>query len=477
LAAIGGAAGLALAVWMDKALIRFLPVGTTPLTVSGTPDFRVLGFTLLISLATGMIFGLVPALQATRPALAPTLKDQAGSVVRGPSAGLRKALVVVQVGLSLLLLIGAGLFLQSLNNLKGLNPGFHTENLVTFALDPTLNGYKRERSLEFYRQLQERLSGLGGVTSSALAVVGVLDNDEWDSSVTVDGYTAKQGEYINPHMQYVSPGFFDTLKIPVLLGRDFTLRDIPGAPKVAIVNEKFAKRYFGDANPIGRRLGMGSNPGTKTDIEIVGVVHDTKYEDMRQEIPHELYLPYRQTDFVTGMNAYVRTQADPSNVFSALRRTVQEVDSSVPVFGMRTLEQQVDQTLVTERMLATLSSAFGLLATLLAAIGLYGVMAYMVARRTREIGIRMALGAQSGSVVWMVMREVMALAVIGIAIGLAAAWGATRLVETQLFGIKPTDLLTMGLSAAGIATVAAMAGYFPARRATGIDPMRALRWE
>jgi len=471
----GGGAGLGLAVLMDKALIGFLPAGVIPLNVSSSPDARVLGFTLAISVMTGLVFGLAPALQSTRPELAGTLKDQAGAVVGGAAVGLRKTLVVLQVALSLLLLIGAGLFIQSLKNLKDLNPGFRTENLAAFSLDPTLNGYKPERSRQFYRQLVERLNGLGGVSSAALAVVPLLDDNEWDSSVTVEGYTNKEG--VDPHMQFVTPGFFDTLAVPILLGRDFTLRDDTGAQKVAIVNEKFAKRYLGNGSPIGHHVGMGGDPGTKTDIEIVGVVKDTKYENMRQEVPYELYRPYQQVDFVTGVSAYVRTRTDPANLFAALRQTVRQVDSSVPVFGMRTLVQQVDKSLVTERMLAALSTVFGCLATVLAAVGLYGVMAYMVARRTREIGIRMALGAGRGTVVWLVMREVLRLAAIGVAVGVPSAWALTRLVETQLFGIKPADPGTMVLAAVGIASVATLAGYLPARRATGIDPMRALRWE
>jgi predicted permease len=477
LSAAGGLAGLGLAVWMDRTLIGFLPLGVTPLTVSSMPDGRVLGFTFAVAVLTGFVFGLAPALQATRPELAGTLKDQAGSVVGGTAVGLRKSLVVAQVSLSLLLLIGAGLFIQSLRNLRDLNPGFHTENLLTFAMDPTLNGYKPERSLQFYRELTDRMNALPGVKSGALAVVQILDGNEWDQTVTVEGYTTKQGEYVDPHMQFISPRFFDTMGIPVLLGRDFTIQDDKGRPKVAIVNEKFARRYFGGANAIGRHVGMGGNPGTKTDIEIVGVVKDTKYESMRDEIPYEMYLPYRQMDFVLGMTAYLRTEADPDNMFALLRRTVREVDSNVPVYRMRTLEQQLDKSLMSERLLATLSAIFGCLATLLAAVGLYGVMAYMVARRTREIGIRMALGASGGSVVWLVMREVLLLAVVGLAIGLPSAWALTRLVETQLFGIKAADPPTMTVAAIGIAAVAALAGYFPARRATGIDPMRALRWE
>jgi predicted permease len=472
----GGAAGIGLAMLIDRGLISFLPQGVTPYTLSSTPDVRMLGFTLAVSIVTGLIFGLAPALQSTRPALAGTLKDQAGSVVGGTSVGLRKALVVAQVALSLLLLVGAGLFMQSLNNLRTLNPGFVTDNLISFALNPMLNGYTQERGLQFYRQLTEKLSQKPGVVSSTLAVMPLLDGSEWDSSVTVEGYAAKQGEWINPHMQFVSPGFYATLKVPVLLGRDFTIRDGKGAPKVGIVNERFAKRYF-TGSPVGRHVGMGGDPGTKTDIEIIGVVADTRYEGLRDEIPHELYIPYPQLESVQGMTAYVRAAGDPTQLLNSMRTLVNEVDPNVPIYRLRTLEQQLDKSLMSERLLASLSSVFGTIATLLAAIGLYGVMAYMVTRRTREIGIRMALGARSTTVIWLVMREVMLLASIGVAIGLVGAFGATRLVQAQLFGILPTDLLTMIGGAFGIAAVAALAGYLPARRATTIDPMIALRWE
>ena len=374
-------------------------------------------------------------------------------------------------------MIGAGLFIQSLQNLKTLNPGFQTRNLLTFSVEPTLSGYKRDWTLQYYRQLTERVEALPGVKSMTLAVIPLLADNEWDNWVTVEGYTAKQGETVDPYMQFCSTGYFATLQIPILLGRDFNLKDDAGAPKVGIVNQKFAKRYFGGGNALGRHVGFGKNPGTKTDIEIVGVVGDTKYENMRDEMPYELYIPYRQAEFVDGMAAYVRTQGDPANLSSTMGRVVREVDASVPLYEMRTLDQQVENSLVTERLLAALSSVFGSLATLLAALGLYGVMAYMVARRTREIGIRMALGAGGGSVVWLVMREVLLLAAIGVAVGLPSAWGLTRLIEAQLFGVKPADLPTMTLAAFGIAAIAALAGYLPARRATGIDAMRALRWE
>ncbi len=472
-----GAVGVWLAAAMDKTLVSFLPSSTRGLSIATSPDARVLWFTLAISVVTGAVFGLVPAWQSTRPQLAATLKDQAGSVLMGAPVKLRKGLVVAQVALSLLLLIGAGLFLESLKNLKELNPGFDAAGLVSFAVEPTLGEYNPTRTLDYYRRLTERVQGLGGVSSVGLAVIPLLVDNEWDNTVTVEGYTARQGEFVDPHMQFCSEGFFQTMKIPILLGRDFTLKDDKGAPKVAIVNQRFARRYFGGANPVGRHVGMGGNPGTKTDIEIVGVAGDTKYENMREEVPYELYIPYRQTDFVSGMTAYVRTRGDAANLLPTLNRVVRGVDTGVPLYDLHTVDQQVENSLVTERLLATLSAGFGVLATLLAAIGLYGVMAFMVARRTREIGIRMALGATGGSVAWMVMREVLVLAGAGVGIGLAGALWLTRLVETQLFGVKPADPATLAAAALGIAAVAALSGYLPARRATGIDPMRALRWE
>ena len=396
------------------------------------------------------------------------------SPAEAPS-GVRKALVAAQVTLSLLLLIGAGLFIRSLQNLKDLDPGFRTRNLLTFAVDPTSNGYPRERSLDFYRQLKESLDSIPGVESSSLAVVPVLENNEWDNWVSVENFTPKPGEWIDPHVNFVSPDYFKTLDVPILLGRDFRITDAAGAPKVAIINEKFAKQYLG-GNALGRHIGMGGDPGTKLDIEIIGVVRDSKYESMRDEMPLEVFTPYPQRTYTNSMSAYVRTSREPEQVFSVVRQVVNSIDSNVPIYRMKTLEKQIDNSLVTERLVASLSSAFGLLATILAAIGLYGVMAYSVARRTREIGIRMALGAARGDVVWLVMKEVLILVAIGIGAGLPLAFGLTRLVKAQLYGITPNDPLSMILATAGIAAVALTAGYVPARRATAVDPMRALRW-
>ncbi len=477
LAAAGGLLGLAIAVWTDKLLLRFLPSSSSPMTISAMPDGRILLFNLAVSLAAGLLFGLAPALQATKPRIAATLKDQAGSVSSGPSVRFRKVLVTAQVTLSLLLLIAAGLFVRSLRNLKDLDPGFRTANLLTFAVSPPLNGYTPERSREFYRRLKEALDTMPGVESSSLAVVPVLAGNEWDSSMTVDTYKAAPGEDLDPHMNYISTDYFRTLSVPVSMGRDFTARDDQGAAKVAIVNEKFAQRYFPGANPVGHRVGMGSDPGTKTDIEVVGVVRNTRYETMRDEIPLEVYRPYRQNDWYNGMSVYVRTARDPEPMFRAIRGAVAQLDPSLPVSFMKTLEGQKDESMLTERLVASLSGAFGILATVLAAIGLYAVMAYMVARRTREIGIRMALGAESWDVVLLVMREVAVLVAIGIAAGLLLAWGLTGLVRTQLYGIAPNDPATVALAAAAIAVVALLAGYLPARRAVNVDPIQTLRFE
>ncbi|HLK19613.1 MAG TPA: ABC transporter permease, partial [Bryobacteraceae bacterium] len=473
----GGAAGLALAIWMDRALLNFLPRGDSPLILSTTPDWRILLFNLSVSVLTGVIFGLVPALQSTRPKLAGTLKDQVGSIVGGHAVALRKALVVGQVTLSLLLLIGAGLFIRSLKNLKDLDPGFTTANLIGFAMDPPMNGYKPERSLEFYRQLRDNLDAIPGVESSGLAVMPVLADNEWDSSMAVEGFQHKPTETPDPHMQFISPDYFKTMNIPVLMGRDFRMTDGKGAPEVAIVNEKFARRYFKDGLALGRHIGMGGDPGTKLNIEIVGVVRDTKYENMRDEVPLEVYRPYHQMDFVIGMYAYVRTTRQPEQAFSSIRQVVNNLDPNLPVFQMKTLETQMEESLITERLVASLSTGFGILATVLAAIGLYGVMAYMVAQRTREIGVRMALGAGITDVLWLVMKDVVLLAAIGIAVALPAAWALTRMVKSQLYGIEPNDPFTIAAAAIGIGAVALLAGYIPARKATRVEPMIALRWE
>jgi len=395
--------------------------------------------------------------------------------VGGGSVRLRKVLVAAQVTLSLLLLIGAGLFVKTLQNLRDTDPGFRTDSLVTFKVDPPRNGYGAERSRQFYRDLTERMNTMPGVRAASMTVVPLLDGDEWDSSVTVEGYSAKQGEYVQPHMNYPEPGLFATLGVPVLLGRDFNANDDMKAPKVAMINEKFAQKYFKGLSPLGRHVGMGSNPGTKTDITIIGVVRNTKYEDMRSDAPIEMYLPARQSEFVVDMTGYVRTERSPDQAMSEIRQLIRGMDANLPIFDMRSVNDQVDRSLRIERLVASLSAVFGALATFLAAIGLYGVMAFTVTRRTREIGIRMALGAKRTDVLWLVMREVLLLMAAGVAVGLPASFLLTKLVQSQLYGVTAHDPWTMVAAIVGITAIALLAGYAPGRRATKIHPMEALR--
>ena len=315
LASAGGALGLGLAVWADRILVLFLPPTASPLAISSTPDLRILLFTMGLSLLTGILFGLVPALQSTRADVAGTLKDNAGAVVGGTSANVRKVLVTAQIALSLLLLIGASLFIRSLQNLKDLDPGFRTSNLLAFKVDPMRNGYTAERTKAFYRSLRENLNGMPGVESAALAIVPVMEGDEWDSWVTIDSYSPKTGELPDPHMNFISPDYFKTMEIKVLAGRDFRANDILASDKVCIVNAAFAKKYFGTINAVGHRIGMGIDPGTKTDITVVGVSRDTKYESLRDEVPVEMIRPYEQLDFATGITAYVRTAQKPEVMF------------------------------------------------------------------------------------------------------------------------------------------------------------------
>lgn len=493
LASLGGAAGVLFASWADQLLMAaYLRGDAEGLAIRTSPDVRILLFTIAVTLLTGLLFGLAPALQATKPDVAPTLKDQAGAVVGGGNAALRKALITAQVTLSLLLLIGAGLFVKSLTNLRSLGPGFSAEKLIGFELNPTLNGYTPERTKLFYRALTDSLSTLPRVQSVGLASVRILEGNEWDNSATVEGYTAAAGHDPEPYMNEISPGYFTTLGVPIVEGRDFTDKDTqqilhkPASPPhnedywvpaTIIVNETFAKKYFAGRSPIGRHIGFGIDPGTKVDMEVIGVVKDIKYTNLRDRVPEQAFLPYLANRGAGGMVVYLRTARDAEQMFSAVRAKVREMDASIPIYSMRTTEEQISNSLSTERLIASLSAVFGFLATLLATIGLYGVMAYAVARRTREIGIRMALGAAQGSVVWMVMKEVLVLVAIGVGVGVPAALGLTRLVQSQLFGVAPNDPATLALAVVGLAGVACAAGYIPALRASRIDPILALRYE
>jgi predicted permease len=488
LSAFGAVVGLLFAFSADRLLLAlYLPSDAGGFTISPTPDMRVLVFTFSVMVITGLLFGLAPALQLSRPDVASTLKDQAGSVLGGGNVFARKALITTQVTLSLLLLISAGLFLRTLTNLRNLGPGFSPERLIGFNLDPSLSGYTVEKSKLFYQRLTEDIASIPGVASVGLASVRILEDNEWDSSMTVEGYTPVPGQNPEPFMNTISPGYFDTLGVPLVAGRDFTIKDVheikrgpePDAwtPSVVIINEKFASKYFKGRNPIGRHVGFGSDPGTKTDMEVVGIVKDIKYTNLRDEIPEQAFIPYLASHYLGGMTVYVRTTLDPDRLMSVVRQKISSLDSNIPVYGLRTTEAQISNSLRTERLVAALSSAFGTLATLLAVIGLYGVMASAVARRTREIGIRMALGALQGNVVWLVMKEVLILIGLGALVGVPAAIALGRLVQSQLYGLSPYDPLTMLFAVACVAAVASLAGLIPALRASRIDPVRALRYE
>jgi predicted permease len=475
LAVAGGAAGLLIAQWTGSMLLSFAPEEAA-LGIASDPDGRVLGFAFGLSVLTGILFGLAPALQSTRPDVAGVLKDQALNVSAGVShVRLRKALVVAQVALSLLLLATAGLFARSLYNLKDVNPGYVTERLLTFSLNPRLNGYSVERLMNFADALQGRLQAVPGVTGVSMSTMRPLSGSQWMNTVRVPGYEPKEGEDMNPSFDHVGGGYFATMKIPLLAGREFASGDTESAPRVAIINETMAKYFFGKQNPLGRKFGFG--PRGTPDVEIVGVVRDIRHRSIRGEVPRFVFLPLRQTPEATEITYFVRTAVDAGAIANSVRREVANLDAHLPVYDMRTMEQQLDASLGGERAVAALSSAFGLLATLLAAIGLYGVMAYTVARRTREIGIRIALGAARRSVLGIVLREVGWMTAIGVAIGIPAAIASGRLVHSVLFGVAAVEPPILAGAVVLIAAIALLAGYFPARRATRVDPITALRYE
>lgn len=475
LAIFGGAAGVLFAYLGKDMLLTLRPWGGGALGVDLKIDLPVLGFTIAVSLATGLLFGLAPALRATKVDLTPALKDNARSVTGGSRSLLTKSLIIVQVAMSLVLLVGAGLFVRTLRNLQNVDLGFNRENLLLFNVEPGLNGYDRPNMAQLYRRMTERLEAVPGVRSATVSLIPLLSGQAQTRGIDVQGHASQPNDNNDAKVNTVGAHFFETIEMPILLGRGLSARDEETSPRVAVINQMMARKYFGDENPLGRRFGFGG-PETSGQIEIIGVTRDAKYTDMRSQTEPTVYLPYlqsipRQATFI------VRTSGDASAMTASIREAVHEVDTNLPLFGIKTQSQQADESLVQERLFATLSSFFGVLALLLACIGLYGVMSYGVARRTNEIGIRMALGATATRVTRMVMRETMLVVGIGVAIGLGAAVATTRLVAAMLFGLAPTDPLTVSLAVLLMLGVAALAGYIPARRAARVDPMIALRYE
>ena len=465
----GGALGLLVAYWGRQLLPG--TAGQAPL------DWRVMLFAAAIAFATGIAFGIAPALRVTAN-LGETLKDTSRSII-GSRTWLTKALLVTQVAISLVLLIGAGLFLRTVNNLRQVDIGFNPSNLVLFRVNPQLNRYDSQRITTLYDEMVRRVSVEPGVRSVTLTNPPLLSGSTSTTIMLVQGRPYTPGVLEDPRSQVnaihrvrVAPNFFETMEIPLLRGRQFTERDNVPPASVAIINEAAARKFFPDEDPIGRRVGHSLE--TSGEIEIVGVVRDAKYNALREPAPPTMYSPYGQTP-VGQMAFVVRTAGDPAMAMPAIRAAVQQVDPNVPLMEMSTQTEQIERRFTQERVFARAYTLFGGLALLVAAIGLFGLMSYNVTRRTTEIGIRMALGARQQAVLQMIMRESVVLVVIGMIVGLAAALAAGRFIASLLFGIEPTDLTTVGLAAAVMFVVSAFAGYLPARRAAGLNPMLALR--
>lgn len=474
LAVLGGALGVLLAQWGVSALVT-LVARTSPLDVR--PDWAVLSFTVGVSLLAGLLFGLTPALRASRTDLTTALKEKAARGTWGKlRMGLAPALIVSQVALSLVLLVGAGLFARSLLRLQHENLGFNRDGVLLVDIDPRLAGYKRPELPVRYQQLLDRIGALGGVQSATIATYSPISGTTRTSTAAVQGYAAQPDENLDVMDMLVGPSYCETLGLPLLLGREISPRDTEASPKVAVVNQTFAEYFFPGENPIGRRFGFGDTPNDSGEIEIVGVIGDANYRGPKQKPVRTSYRPILQVKDYSA-NLEIRTQGDPLALAASVRSAIAQVDDKLPIVGVNSLSRQFEDSLRQEKLIAQLVSFFGLLALLLACVGLYGVMATTVARRTNEIGIRMALGAEGGRILWMILRETLALVIIGIAIGIPAAVGGARLVSSQLYGLSAADPLTLVVAAVILIAVAALAGYMPARRASRVDPIIALRYE
>jgi len=478
LSTAGGVLGLAVAHGTLRAIVAVAPptIGVQAF-INPELDGRVLLFCLALSVVTGLLFGLFPALQASRSDLALALKDQSGQSTSTVAGNLfRKTLVTAQVAISLLLLISAGLFARSLVNLTRIELGIRVDHLLTFSLIPKLNQYPDERARQFYEQLTGRLAAIPGVKLVSASGVPAIAGHYVGTNITVEGFSPRTEDGPQSNLSAVGADYFRTMGMPLIAGREFTLADDARAPKVAVVNEAFVRHFLANQNPLGRRFVRGGG-AVKPDIEIVGVVKDSKYGGMKEAPPRVFYTPYRQNPRQGALHFYLRTAIDPEQIAPQIRREVAALDPHLPIRELKTMQGQIDENLFAERILSVLTGSFAALATLLAAIGLYGVLAYNVARRTREIGIRMALGADAGRVRGLVGKEVALMLGIGTASGLAAAAGAGTLLQSMLFGLKSWDPVVYAASAVFLWLIAMAAAWVPARRATSVDPLVALRYE
>ena len=475
----GGILGLLLAFWGTRALIHFVVGGATYTRFDPRPDAHVLAFTFGICLLTGLLFGIAPAVRISRTTVAPALKANAhAGGGRAPGRAIARMLVAVQVGLSLMLLVGAGLFLRTLRNLEKENLGFESSKLLLVQFIPEAAGYLPPQLSNLYDNILQRVDALPGVRSTTLSSVPVINPGQWGSPISILGYAAKRDEPVDTVGNFVAARYFETVGIPVLLGRPIGPQDTATSSKVVVVNQTFANEYFPDGNAIGRSFTV-ADPRVPGTWQIVGVVRDAKYSSAREAPQRMIYLPLVQ---IAGPHAYahslqVLTVGDPARVGEEVRRALAQVDPNLAVLKMETITQQVNHLVDQEQLISQLCAWFAMLALLLTSIGLYGVMTYNVARRTHEIGVRMALGAQNREVQWMILRESLLLLGIGVILGVPATMAATRLVGAQLFGLSPSDPPTFVAAILAISIVALLAAYFPARRATRVDPMVALRDE
>lgn len=478
LSVIGGGLGLILASWIKDALLRWATGGVGVTAVSPRLDLRVLAFTAGLSLLSAMVFGLVPAWRATRVDLNASLKEASASLGGTSRSLLSKSLVVVQVALSLLLLIGAGLFLRTLHNLQTAPTGFNSENILLFDVDPNLLGYKEAALANLYRQMFDRIENVSGVTSVTFSRDALLSGSLSGRDVYLPGDSAHGSSRHIGEMRVhnVRENFLATMGIPHLLGRNLTSQDDERSPRVVVVNQSLANLLAADGNPIGKRFGFSEDK--TNEVEVVGLVADAKYGSLREDAPPTLYVPWLQEIRNAGAVTFaVRTSGDPAAFTPAIRQAVREVEPNLPMARVTTQVAVAEGSLAIERLFARLLSLFGLVALTLAGIGLYGVMAYSVTQRTKEIGIRMALGAQRHNVLKLVLSQGMVVTVIGISVGVAGAIWLTRILRSMLFGVSATDPVTFIAIALLLAAVAAIACYIPARRATKVDPLIALRYE
>jgi len=476
LAVLGGAASLLVARWTLTGIAAMLPPeAATTLQLELRP--AVVVFAAALSIGTGLLFGMFPALHSTRPDLVTTLRANAGQPSGARAAArFRTSLVTVQIALSMALLISAGLFIKSLVNVSRVDLGLKVDDVVTFGISPELNGYTPTRARALFQRVEEEIAAIPGVTGVSASLVPILSGSNWGTDVAVEGFKRDPDTDANARFNEIGPDYFRTLGVPLLAGREFNAIDALGTPKVAVVNEAFAKKFNLGREAVGKRIGTGEDQD-KMDIQIVGLVQNAKYSEVKQEMPPLFFTPYRQDSTVGSINFYVRTSLEPQQLLRTLPAVIARLDPNLPVENLKTMPQQVRENVFLDRMISTLSAAFAALATMLAAVGLYGVLAYTVAQRTREIGVRMALGADGRRVRGMVLRQVGRMTLVGGAIGVAAALGLGRAAQSLLFGLEGHDPLVVATAAVVLALVAFGAGYIPAARAARVEPMQALRYE